>query len=182
MPRPHRASKESLGAIILYYNAVLLPSADLSSKITAYVQQNCAKIADRYCLAENVLPHVTLCQFQTGKETDFEQSYDFEITPNLTRPNIRKGDSLHEGYYWIELEVEKTPELMKAHNKVYEFLASRNCTVTGKIHNKYYPHLTLCRTQRADFDFDTIPPDILGKHEGWYFAFGKSDINGQFLG
>ena len=171
-----------------YYNTVLLPPPPLAGEITRFAQENFAAVADGYCLSaeNNVLPHISLCQFK-AEDFDFSsfKNMSCSLTPILTELAIRYGDDIHEGYLWLELAVQKTDGLLGLQCAVRTVLERQGLSPLNGQGDNYIPHLTFCRIMENNFDgvCHTLPPKTFFlPAEGWRFAVGQADGNGQFLG
>lgn len=161
-----------------YYNAVLLPPEKTSKEIINFAKTHYADIADGYCLSDDVLPHITLCQFKNNIMLDLNYTQTID-TPIFSQTNIRSGEGIHAGYDWIELLVKKEESLTRLAANVKDEITSLGGEVLTK---KYNPHLTLCRFQSERVKEIEFPFDIFNDKDKWKFSVGKSDMNGQFYG
>ncbi|MEM9469764.1 MAG: hypothetical protein AAF988_06335 [Pseudomonadota bacterium] len=169
-----------------YLNSVLLPPSDIAKRLVEYAQEHCATVADNYCLSDQVLPHITLCQFQADDISIFQ---DIEIKSpidiELKKSNIREGDGIHNGYAWFELEVTKSEALVALQGKVAQTINERAGNISTRIGNGYHPHLTFCRTQFDKMNYLKslkVPKKFLGLKKNYNFEIGYSDENGQYFG
>ncbi len=170
------------------YNAVLVPPADLSARITAYAQTHFGDIADGYCLSHDVFPHVTLCQFKTDAAPPAFSGFpgfDGPFDTELSGYGAHYGHGMHDGYSWVELLVYKTAALSALQKAVANHLSGHNIKSMTKIGDHYTPHVTFARVRNEDYKKlpNFVPPEsFFDKTAPWRFVCGRSDRNGQFLG
>ncbi len=165
-----------------YYNTVLLPPEDLAPQIVGYAE-NFVTVADGYLLSQKVLPHVTVCQFETDDVVP-----EFNVVRSalikFTGFNMRTGTGIHDGYTWFEKPAVKTQELISLQKEVAGILIASGIKPITRVGEGYHPHLTFCRVKKEEasawdnkipaMDFDT-------GETAWRFAVGASDSNGQLL-
>ncbi len=163
------------------FNVVLLPPIELSKALTDYSQKNFNSLAKGYCLSDDVLPHITLCQFKALAKPDIAMN-DIKMTPTLHSYLLRMGEGQHQGYAWAELAVEYKEWLLHLHKYVVSKLAPLGVEILTK---NYTPHLTLCRIDAVnvkEIKNLKIPSEFYVPAKPWTMAMGSSDENGQYLG
>lgn len=171
-----------------FYNAVLIPPAELSARMTAFAQAHFRDLAQGYCLSSSVFPHVTLCQFESKNAPPrfhgflgFEEPFNIE----LSGYGAHYGHGMHEGYTWVELLVHKTGPLMALQQAVANHLSGHNIKPMTQTDDYYRPHVTFARVRNEDYKTlpNFMPPEaFFEKTAPWRFICGRSDKNGQFLG
>lgn len=146
----------------------------------------CADIADRYCLSDIVFPHVTLCQFFTKERVDLDYlQVKQTVSPVFLGHELRTGTGIHKGYTWFAMQVERDSVLLQAQTCIRNILLGLGYDVSTQGGLEYHPHLTFCRVKEEKADLlkqIVVPSTLYTPVDGWKFAVGKSDKNGQYLG
>lgn len=175
-------TKGGVGTIVTFYNTVLIPPENLAPQFMRYAA-NFLAAADGYLLSEKVLPHITVCQFETNREIP-DCALDRTEPVKFSGFNIRAGIGIHDGYSWFEMLAVKTPSLTSLQKHVANILAEGSITPLTKLGDDYSPHVTFCRVKKKNVsDWSGRIPDIdfCDTETLWRYAVGVSDRNGQLL-
>ena len=161
------------------FNAVLLPSVGFRDRVVEFAQGKYADIADGYCLSTSVYPHITLAQFKAEDQPMLFIDGLFE--PTFTTFNLRAGEGQHDGFTWVEWQVEKEGWITDLQSSVATALQEEGAEILSPLGDEYHPHMTFCRVPKAQ-ENEIDPPLIEQSERPWIFTIGSMDENGQFLG
>lgn len=172
---------------------MLFPNANICLTFEPDVQENFVnlaqdffgKFADGYLLAENVFPHLTLCQlYLETKEQRNQIAHKIRAMPSsLTEIQLTGFHYRYAGdFFWCEFIADKNSDLQNKLKSVEKLLNDARLRPINKVGSKYHPHVTLARIRsNTPFPKIYIPDYFFNTSFQTNLTFGISDENGQLL-
>lgn len=164
------------------FNIALLPIDPEQQKLFIEIAQACFKnIADGYILGTNALAHVTLCQFRAPDENTAISAfralrYRSKLVLSLDKFHLRKGQEEHEGKYWAEFLMIKSPEIIQEQTACFKHIKDAGLMPLTPVEG-YAPHITLARVPSSAISNPEVYPHSVAVRP----AVGLSTENGVFV-
>ncbi|MDQ5964193.1 MAG: hypothetical protein QG625_347 [Cyanobacteriota bacterium erpe_2018_sw_39hr_WHONDRS-SW48-000098_B_bin.30] len=131
-----------------HYNLALLPeSKSLVTSCLTLAAANFAEQVSEYILADDVLPHITLCQFRALPDSIGALQAALKpvtLTVRFSSIYIRPGVKIHQGKYWVGLSVRADQALIDLQKQMAVCLSKFELECLTDTGN-YLPHLTWAR-------------------------------------
>lgn len=163
---------------ILKYNLALTPISK-NNEVTSYARQ-LSKLADKYLLGKNSLPHITLYQFEA-------EAGEIENIWRHVR-DLWKKDSIDlefkefscitfdEVIFWVSLLPNNCDQLHRMHQLIAQAL--------GKpIKQNFDPHMTLVNTKNKNYEahVNILKRSYKPISDRFVLSLGSSDDVGQLV-
>lgn len=158
------------------YNLALTPVSKGDEAIQCANQLS--KLADKYLLSKDSLPHVTLYQFE-AEEKEIEDIWRrveqiWKEEPIELEFKEFSCISFDKTIFWASLLPNKGDELQRMHRLIAELLSK-------PIREKFDPHMTLFNTKNKDYekDVDAIKASYKPISDIFVLSLGHSGDVGQ---
>lgn len=168
------------------YILAFVPSDENINTYRQASQKLFSKVQEGYLLLENIIPHITICQFQCEvpkMETIWNQIEELKIPsliPRFVGVGFVKGEGVHESYYWAQIIVARDERIMKPHLAVVKILRSQHLICLNDSEDLYNPHLTLARIRLPDI-IERWSDNLTDNPSSFKMVIGEGDDNGQLL-
>jgi 2'-5' RNA ligase len=158
------------------YNLALMPVSK-DDEIIMHANQ-LSKLADKYLLGKESLPHVTLYQFE-AEEKEVENIWKkvkMSWQGGLIELEFKEFSciSFDDIIFWVSLLPNNCENLHKLHGLIASALDK-------PIKKNFDPHMTLINTKNKDYekDVDTIKKSFKPISDAFVLSLGSSDALGQ---
>lgn len=169
---------------LMRYNVALLAEDPLPFRKVA--NELFGDISNGYLLSDNSLAHITICQFEADDANISEKIFKdvktvniSSYTPRMIGFSFQKGTKEHEGFYMVQIFIERENSLMAIHNSVLNVIRDYGMTCLTDNSELYKPHITLARIKLIK----PIPiwPNSILNSSTFKITLGISDHNGQYI-
>jgi len=146
---------------ILYKHAFLaVPLPNYLEEQFFEIQEKFNRVRTYIKPVDRKIPHCTILYFNNQKETEFKQISEKLLDIFDHKPELKNTIIQFDGFGKFEnekihyfIKIATTPSLITLHNQLEQDLSVFSIR---KMHENFYPHITIGKTNRTDFDTDSI--------------------------
>lgn len=156
------------------YNLALIPLF-CNDEVIRYATQF-SRLADKYILGFNSLPHVTLYQFEADNIEDIWKQVKTVWKENAILLNFHKFScvSFDNCIFWVSLLPDNGDELHRMHRLIAQVLEK-------PVKANFEPHMTLFNTKHKDYEKEVneFKKSYMPISDKFILSLGRSDDVGQ---